>query len=161
MEPGDTIRMPPRFTRPPPTIASAGAETAVSVSIGEDTFLSDAKVERWTRSGAASRAGALLTTRDGRRYLLLDAVRILGRRNGESDPYGLTGRVESLREFVRQGATVSAYALRLGQAVYDIEHGLLATPYEPTAVVRLERSRTRRITSIPPPPSRGRVAEKR
>lgn len=158
MDAGDTIRMP-RVSFPPPTIASAGADTGLTVSVGEDAFLSDAKIERWTRTGAATRAGALLTTRDGHRYLLRDAVRILGRRNGDSDPYGLTGKVESLREFVRQGATVSAYALRLGQAVYDIEHGLIATPYEPTAVVRLERPRGRR-TTIPPPPGR-RVAEKR
>jgi hypothetical protein len=70
--------------------------------------------------------GALLTTPDGRRFLLRDALRILGRRNGDTDPYGLTGRVEAIRDFIRRGATISADALRLGPAVYDIEYGLLA-----------------------------------
>ncbi len=153
MDVGDTMRMP-RISYPPPTIASAGAEKAVVVRLAEDAFVSDSKVDRWVRAGAAVRAGVLLTTRDGRRFLLRDAVRIIGRRNGDSDPYGFTGKVETLRDFVRQGATVSANALRLAQVVYDIEHGSVATPYEPTPPVRLERAHERRPTSRPPPSRR-------
>lgn len=151
MDVPDTLMMP-RISYPPPTIASAGAEPTAVVRITEDAFVSDTKVDRWVRAGAALRAGALLTTRDGRRFLLRDAVRIIGRRNGDSDPYGLTGKVEALREFVRQGATVSAHALRLAQVVYDIEHGSIATPYEPAPPVRFERAR--RATSRPPPSRR-------
>jgi hypothetical protein len=101
-----------------------------SVHIGEDAFVSDAVVDRWVRTGAAARTNGVLATRDGRRFLLRDAVRVIGRRNGDTDPYGLTGRVEAIREFIRRGANVSADALRLGPAVYDIEYGFVAVAAE-------------------------------
>jgi hypothetical protein len=132
----ETPRKAPRITVPPPTIASAGAvplsttgkagAQSATIRIGEDGFLSEAMVDAWVRSGSAVRAGSLLTTLDGRRFLLRDAVRVLGRRNGDTDPYGFTGRVEAIRELIRRGANVSADALRLGPAVYDIEYGFVA-----------------------------------
>jgi hypothetical protein len=115
---------------PPPTIASARATTAVvvpAVKIGEDGFVAEGTVDMWVRTGAATRAGALLTVNDGRRYLLRDAVRVLGRRNGDTDPYGFTGRVDAIRELIKKGASLSPDALRLGPAVYDVEFGFVAS----------------------------------
>jgi hypothetical protein len=97
-----------------------------AIRVGEDAFVSEATVDGWVRSGAVARAGMLLTVHDGRRLLLRDAVRVLGRRNGDTDPYGFTGRVDPLREMIRRGASISVDALRLGPAVYDIEYGFLA-----------------------------------
>jgi hypothetical protein len=127
----------PRSSVPPPTVASAGTlpprsarasaasapGVVAGVRVGEDGFASEATVDAWVRSGAASRGGASLALPDGRRFVLRDAIRVLGRRNGDTDPYGFTGRVESIRDFIRRGANVSADALRLGPAVYDIEYG--------------------------------------
>jgi hypothetical protein len=94
--------------------------------VGEDGFVPEAMVDGWVRAGAVARAGSCLRARDGHRLVLREALRVIGRRNGDTDPYGLTGRVDTLRDFVRRGATVSADALRLGPAVYDIEFGFLA-----------------------------------
>lgn len=116
---------------PPPAFAPPDSEVpqvSQVVRIAEDAFLAEAAVDAWTRNGAAKRVGPLLTLADGRRYGLRDAVRVLGRRNGDTDPYGFTGSVETLRELIRRGATISADALRLGPAVYDIEYGYLAAP---------------------------------
>jgi len=127
-----------RSTVPPPTVASrldhqahdGGSAPAgrplPAVRVGEDAFISEATLDGWVRAGSAVRVGGLLTARDGRRFLLRDAVRVLGRRNGDTDPYGFTGRVEAIRELIRRGAGISADALRLGPAVYDIEYGFLA-----------------------------------
>jgi hypothetical protein len=123
----DTSRTPLRITLPPPTVASAAPP---SLRIGDDGFLSEATVDGWVRSGAASRAGSLLTSADGRRFVLRDALRVIGRRNGDTDPYGLTGRVEAIRDFVRRGASVSPDALKLGPAVYDVEYGFVAAALE-------------------------------
>ena len=106
------------------------------VRIEDGSFVSEATLDGWVRSGAASRAGAMLCVPDGRRYLLRDAVRVLGRRNGDTDPYGLTGRVEAIRDYIRQGATVSADALRLGPAVYDVEHGVIVARCDDAALRR-------------------------
>jgi hypothetical protein len=105
----------------------AGAPSAPpSLRIGEDAFVSEAALDGFVRAGGAVRTGALLTAADGRRFLLRDALRVIGRRNGDIDPYGLTGRVEAIRDFIRRGASISADGLRLGLAVYDVEYGLLA-----------------------------------
>ncbi len=96
--------------------------------MGDNAFVSEATLDGWVRAGAAVRAGSLLTTDDGRRFSLRDAVRVLGRRNGDTDPYGLTGRVEAIRDFVRRGASISADALRLepGGLRRSIEYGVIA-----------------------------------
>jgi hypothetical protein len=114
---------------PPPTVTSPtgrDAGVASAVRIGEDAFVSEAMVDGWVRVGAAVRAGAVLAARDGRRFVLRDAVRVLGRRNGDTDPYGFTGRVDTIRDLIRRGASISADALKLGPAVYDIEYGFIA-----------------------------------
>jgi hypothetical protein len=101
-----------------------------TVNIAEDAFISEPVIDGWVRAGAATRTNSVLTVRDGRRFLLRDAVRVIGRRNSDTDPYGLTGRVETIRDFIRRGAYVSADALRLGPAVYDIEYGFVAMSAE-------------------------------
>jgi hypothetical protein len=149
MDIGDTVRMP-RITHPPPTVASAGSGVTCGVRVGADAFVTERAVERWVRAGAATRRGALLTTTDGRRYVLAEGLRIIGRRSGENDPFGLTGRVDTLRGFLRRGAVLSASALRLARAVYDVEHGFLTTLQEVSAPsgpgVRLRRARA----TLPP-----------
>ena len=100
-----------------------------SVRIGDDGFVSDATLDGWLRAGHAVRAGAILSVRDGRRWLVQDALRVLGRRNGETDPYGLTGKVDSIRQLVRQGALVGGDGIRLGPAIYDVEYGVIAFPF--------------------------------
>jgi hypothetical protein len=99
--------------------------TVPPLRIETDTFVPELTVDGWVRNGAAARTGGLLTTLDGRRFLLRDAIRVLGRRNGDTDPYGFTGKVEPIREFIRRGASVSADGLRLGPAVYDVEYGFV------------------------------------
>jgi hypothetical protein len=91
-----------------------------------DGFVPDRTLEEWLRTGAARRDGALLVLSDGRRFALTDGLRILGRRNGDSDPYGITGRVLGLRSLLKRGALLSADGVRLGPVIYDVELGSIA-----------------------------------
>ncbi|MBK6517786.1 MAG: hypothetical protein IPM79_08775 [Polyangiaceae bacterium] len=93
-----------------------------------DGFVSDALLEDWLRSGVATRFGAVMRLSDGRRFALTDGLRILGRRNGDSDPYGLTGCLMTLRSLLRRGGLVSHDGVRLGAAIYDVAFGVLAEP---------------------------------
>lgn len=95
-----------------------------------DGFVSDSVLEDWKRSGVATVEGAQMTLSDGRRFALVDGLRILGRRNGDSDPYGLTGRVLSLRSVLRRGGMLSHDGVRLGAAIYDAGFGVIAEPLE-------------------------------
>jgi hypothetical protein len=105
---------------------SSAPPSSAHVRVGDDHFVSEALLEAWMRVGEASCAGGLMTARDGRRWLVRDGLRILGRRNGETDPYGLTGRVETLRDFLRKGGMLGPDAVRLGAAIYDVEYGVIA-----------------------------------
>lgn len=107
---------------PPPSDARAGGQ----VRLGYGGFVSEAVLAGWVHVGDVVRAGALLKVVDGRRYVLTEALRILGRANGETDPYGLTGRVNTLRDLLVQGATLTASSVRLGPAIYDVEYGFVA-----------------------------------
>ena len=95
-----------------------------------DGFVSDAILEEWLRTGVAKRAGSVLSFPGGRRFVLIDGLRILGRRNGESDPYGLTGYLMTLRSLLRRGGLVSNDGVRLGAAIYDVAFGSIAEPLE-------------------------------
>lgn len=120
----DLSRAPRRTDRPP---VNARPETPPP-RIAEDAFIAETVVDAWIRNGAAARVGPILTLADGPRYVLRDAVRVIGRRNGDTDPYGFTGRIDALRDLIRRGATLSVDALRLGPVVYDIEYGYVAAP---------------------------------
>jgi hypothetical protein len=102
--------------------------TAVDVHayVADNPFVSETTLEAWLRAGAVVRGSGSIIARDGGRYLLREAVRILGRRNGDVDPYGLTGRVSPLRELIREGAVISSDSVRIGPGVYDAEFGFMA-----------------------------------
>jgi hypothetical protein len=95
----------------------------------DDAFVSETNVESWCRAGLATRHNATLTLREGSRYLLSEACRVLGRQDGQHDRFGLSGRVETLRALILQGAAVSRDAVRLGPATYDVEFGYVALPF--------------------------------
>jgi len=124
----------------------------VTGSLLGDGFVSDSTLEDWVRTGAGRRDGAFLALSDGRRYALTDALRILGRRNGDSDPYGFTGRILALRSLIRRGALLSADGVRLGPVIYDIEFGSIAEPLPALSAPSEPAAPPRAITSAPPSP---------
>jgi len=91
-----------------------------------DGFLSDSTLLAWLRAGAAQRNGHVLTLEAGNELVLTDGLRVLGRSDGDSDPYGFTGKVMSLRSVLDRGASVHANGMRLGSATYDVELGVIA-----------------------------------
>lgn len=92
-------------------------------TVPADGFVPEVQLEEWVRVGLAHREGARLHFKDGRTFGWSDALRVLGRRNGESDPYGLTGKVITLRSLIRRGALIANDGFRLGAALYDVEFG--------------------------------------
>jgi len=116
-------RNPNRRPFPP---ALAARKLSADAYLGDGRFVAEATLVTFVREGELRRDGVVVTTTDGRRFVLQETVRVLGRNNGASDPYGLTGQVESIRELVRKGAAVAGDTLRLGPAVYDVEYGFTA-----------------------------------
>ncbi|MFO0758560.1 MAG: hypothetical protein U0359_18855 [Byssovorax sp.] len=92
----------------------------------DGSFIAEATLGAFVRQGEIRREGAVVATPDGRRFVLQEAVRVLGRNNGASDPYGFTGQVDSIRELVKKGGAITGDTLRLGSAAYDVEYGFVA-----------------------------------
>jgi hypothetical protein len=115
-----------------------------------DGFVADSILEEWKRTGVGSLSGTVLSLNDGRRFTLTDGLRILGRRNGDSDPYGLTGRILTLRSILRRGGMLSPDGVRLGAAIYDVGFGMIAEllvdAQDPQDVPTAVRTRS----SVPP-----------
>jgi len=93
-----------------------------------DGFVTDDQLRRWVASGQATRKGCRLSLRDGREYVLLEAVRVLGNTSSGTDPYGFTGRVDTVGAMLKRGFVMSAERIALGRRVYDVEYGWLAEP---------------------------------
>jgi hypothetical protein len=110
--------VPPSRTYSSPTVAIVPA----------DGFLSDTTLSAWIRAGAARRDGHVLKMAAGEDLILTDGLRVLGRSDGESDPYGFTGKVMSLRSLIDRGAMIRSNGMRLGSATYDVELGVIAEP---------------------------------
>ena len=119
-----------------------------------DGFVPDAQLEEWLRTGAARREGAVLILADGRRFAMTDGLRILGRRNGDSDPYGFTGRVLALRSLLKRGALISADGVRLGPVIYDVELGTIGEELPAVAALSEPPPTPRQVFSSAPPSPR-------
>jgi hypothetical protein len=117
-----------------------------------DGFVPDALLEEWVRTGAARKEGAVLVLSDGRRFALTDGLRILGRRNGDSDPYGFTGRVLALRSLLKRGALISADGVRLGPVIYDVELGSIGEELPAQVLTEPPPSPRQVLSSAPPSP---------
>lgn len=134
MLPGSADSDPPRSS--PPTErtslypdARRSGVSARMTPIPEDHFLPDTTLQAWTRAAVLTREGSRLLI-DGRRFATVDGLRVLGRRNGESDPFGLTGRIMSLRALLARSAIVSGNGVRIGAVIYDVELGTIIEPLD-------------------------------
>lgn len=117
--------MPHPFSSSPPPMSPAQDVTDASPF---DEFLAEVTLTRMIEHGEVHRDGCLVRTRDGRRYALREAVRVLGHISQETDPYGLTGTTDTVASMLERGFVVSAGRVALGRQVYDTERGYLAQP---------------------------------
>ncbi len=91
----------------------------------EVLFQSVPEIEAHVRERRATLDGALLTVHEsGARFVLRDAVRILGSARG-ADVFGMTGRIVPISELLSLGASVSATTLRIGNVEYEAQPGYL------------------------------------
>lgn len=116
----------PSETRPSrPAGATPAGTAALATGFLGERELADMLFRREVR-----RVGRGVVESQGKGYLLYEAVRVLGRRDGGSDPYGLTGTVEAREELVRAGARFAADTMVLGSASYRVERGVIAVARE-------------------------------
>ncbi len=96
--------------------------------LGLDEFVSDSELAKLIARGAVARAGSVLRSQNGAMYVIVEAVRVLGRAGQQTDPYGFVGVVDSLANMLKRGFVMSAERIALGRTVYDAEFGYLVQP---------------------------------
>jgi len=106
---------------------------ALAACLAADGFLPATRLARLIDDEHVAVVDRVLHCRGGGRYVLQDAVRILGRSDPpdpetSSDPFGFTGMVEPLATLVRRGFVISTQRVALGRRVYDVEHGVICHP---------------------------------
>ncbi len=91
-------------------------------------FVAGEQLARFVYAGLCRRDGTLLVTAAGQRFAMQDGLRILGVEPGKTDPYGLTGRVDSLTSWLERGFVLSPGRVSLGRHSYDVEMGVILQP---------------------------------
>ena len=102
----------------------------LSPRLAMDGFIPNELLRSLIDEGHVTCSAAMIHGSDGRRYVVQEAVRVLGRSNSESgsDPFGCTGMIATLAELLDRGFVLSTEHIRLGRSTYDIEHGVICHP---------------------------------
>jgi hypothetical protein len=92
-------------------------------------FFPQVVVDRWVATGEAVLRGSELTLRrEGTRYRLVDAVRVLGEVTGTADGFDVAGRVKTVGFVTELGAEVLGDSMVLGDNAFETVIGWLGTP---------------------------------
>lgn len=106
----------------------------------EEGFVSDDVLAGLIARGLVAIDGSIASTRDGKRYALEGAVRVLGLISRETDPFGYIGRIEPLRALIQRGFVMSAARIALGRICYAVEYGAVCQP-----IAGFDQSGVRRV----------------
>jgi hypothetical protein len=92
-------------------------------------FFPQVLVDRWVATGEAVLTGSELTLRrEGARYRLVDAVRVLGEVTGTPDRFDVSGKVKTVGFVTELGAEVLGDSMVLGDNAFETVIGWLGTP---------------------------------
>ena len=92
-------------------------------------FFPQDTLDRWLSQGKADLTHRELVFKGwGRRYRIVEAVRVLGEVSGHADPFDITGRVKSVSFMTELGAELLDTSMILGDSAFDVVPGFLGTP---------------------------------
>jgi hypothetical protein len=92
-------------------------------------FFPQAALDQWIVDGTVDLTDSRLTIlAEGRRYELVEAVRVLREVSGSGDTHDVVGRVKGRGELENLGAEIVQSSMLLGDAAYDVEPGWAGTP---------------------------------
>jgi hypothetical protein len=92
-------------------------------------FFPQAALDQWMVEGTVDlQQGELTILAEGRRYKLVDAVRIVRELGGNSDAHELVGRAKARTYLEQLGAEIIESSMLLGDSAYDVETGWLGLP---------------------------------
>jgi hypothetical protein len=92
-------------------------------------FFPQTALDEWVGENRADIKGEELTLKvEGRRYRIIEAVRIVREVTGADDPHELLGRVKTRAFLVELGAELLEGSMILGDNAYDVVQGFVGAP---------------------------------
>ncbi|MBX3128111.1 MAG: hypothetical protein KF718_15410 [Polyangiaceae bacterium] len=111
-------------------------------------FFPQGALDRWVHEGRVDLQGSeLVILGEGRRYRVIEAVRVLAEVTGGEDSHELVGNVKSVPFLTELGAEVFDTSMLIGDLAYEVVPGFMGTP-----VGSFSEHRSR---SVPPVASAG------
>jgi hypothetical protein len=97
-------------------------------------FFPQVTLDAWLAEDRVDLDGKLLTLKpDGRKYRVVDAIRVLREVTDGSDLYDIVGRVKSVDFLAELGAELLGSSMLIGDSAYDVVPGFLGSPEGPIA----------------------------
>lgn len=92
-------------------------------------FFPQASLDEWLSGDRVDLKNDELTIKnEGRRYKIIEAIRVLREATGSSDPHELLGKVKSKAFLEELGAEVLESSMILGDNAYDVVQGFVGAP---------------------------------
>lgn len=92
-------------------------------------FFPQEALDGWLLEGKVELEGNVLVVKDqGRRYRVVEAVRVLSEVTGQPDSEDLVGRVKTVGFLQALGAELLGGSLVLGEQAYEVVPGWMGTP---------------------------------
>jgi hypothetical protein len=92
-------------------------------------FFPQTLLDEWVGDGRADLRGEELHLKgEGRKYRIIEAIRVLREVSGAPDPHELLGRVKTRAFFTELGAEILEGSMILGDNAYDVVPGFVGAP---------------------------------
>ncbi len=92
-------------------------------------FFPQGALDMWVVDGTIDLAGShLVVVSTGRKFDVVEAVRVMAEVTGTPDPFELVGRVRAKDTLVGLGAEIVESSMIVGDNAYDVIPGWLGTP---------------------------------
>jgi hypothetical protein len=92
-------------------------------------FFPQDALDEWIVAGAIDLSkGELMITPEGRRYKVIEAVRILAEVTGTPDPHKIVGKVRAKADMEKLGAEIMEGSMIIGDNAYDVAQGWMGSP---------------------------------
>jgi hypothetical protein len=92
-------------------------------------FFPQDALDEWIVGGTIDLSkGELMIAPEGRRYKVLEAVRVLAEVTGTPDPHKIVGKVKPKADMEKLGAEIMEGSMIIGDNAYDVAQGWMGSP---------------------------------
>jgi hypothetical protein len=91
-------------------------------------FFPQTALDQWMSDGSAELRDGQLTLPLGRRFSVVEALRVLREVSGLGDSRDLIGRVKARAQLAELGAEIVETSMLIGDCAYDVEPGWVGAP---------------------------------